>query len=202
MLCLIAVVGFALVVRGRRGRRELALAATVVLLLAPATAKANVDEATDDAPGSLGALVFASASLDRGAFATRAAGRVRITDTLELGAAIEWNPWYSLETTDVVAGSLNLFATAVYRWATADGIALRSTVHVGTSVLLFELYGAERGSTGLFLGVSLLGVSIALEEHFALVVEPAEVMLPVPHLTGVPFYYRQYRFTLGLQWNP
>lgn len=150
----------------------------------------------------IGIVVAAGASLDRGAFVYRAGARYRVLDDLELGLEVEHNPWYSLDAVTVRIGSFNAFATGAYTWSSLGRLEVRSTLHLGVTVLLFDLIGAQSGSVGPFIGATLLGAKITLSEHFALLIEPAEVVLPIAKLSGVPVFYAQYRFTAGLQWNP
>ena len=65
--------------------------------------------------------------------------------------------------------------------------------------MLIDLVGVDRGNTGLYLGASLLGVSLRLGEHTRLTLDPSHLSVPMPQLTGFPFYYRQYRVSVGLE---
>ena len=87
-------------------------------------------------------------------------------------------------------------------WLQAQGITLRSSVHLGATLLLFDLVGAPEGSWGPLVGLALLGVAWDLSPNLQIIIEPAEVMMPIVQLEPVPFYYRQYRLAIGLQWNP
>jgi hypothetical protein len=160
------------------------------------------DEATAETASPIGIVAAVGASLDRGAFVYRAGARYRVFDDLELGLEVEHNPWYSLDALTVRWGSLNVLASGAYTWASLGRLEVRSTLHLGVTVLLFDLVGAQSGSVGPLLGATLLGAKIRLSDHFALLVEPAEVVLPIAKLSGVPVFYAQYRFTMGLQWNP
>ena len=51
-------------------------------------------------------------------------------------------------------------------------------------------------------GTNLLGLELQLVDGVYLVIDPADVSMPIPHLTGAPLSYRQYRFTVGLQIGP
>jgi len=141
----------------------------------------------------------AGAALDETALALSIGGRYRLTRRWLVGADLEWNPWASLETRRVHVGSLNVYATLVWRTPIRPWVAIRSSAHLGVSTLLFDVYGADAGSIGPYVGLSLIGVELAISRRWRLVIDPADVALAVPHLTGVPLTYRQYRFTLGLQ---
>ncbi len=176
----------------KRGRSSILHACAALVLLIPGTAQAE--------DVHFGMIAAGSGSLDRGGAAYRLGGRYRASDRWTFGADVEHNPWFSIETVSAVPGVINAYLTASFRWTRFEGIELASTAHAGISVLLFDLYSAEAGSTGPYLGLSLLGVSIDLSPGVALVIEPADVSIPIPQLRGVPFVYRQYRLTVGVRW--
>jgi hypothetical protein len=76
---------------------------------------------------------------------------------------------------------------------------LRTTVNLGTSYLLIDLYGAPKGSIGLYGAIYPLGLEWKLSRVFILVINPLGIALPVPQLQGVPLTYPQYRFSIGLE---
>jgi hypothetical protein len=141
-------------------------------------------------------------SLQRSALAASVGVRREVGPRLVLGLDAEWNPWVTVAPAEAVAGVANVYATMLYRLAflgtTPGGPELRTTVHAGASMLLFDLVGAPAGSVGPYLGWNLLGIAIPAGRA-RVVVDPACVALPVPQLHGVPFYYLQYRVTLGLE---
>ena len=65
----------------------------------------------------------------------------------------------------------------------------------------FDLVGAPAGSIGPYFGVNLLGLEYQLSPGPYLILDPADVALPVPHITGAPLTYLQYRLTLGVQFG-
>jgi len=71
----------------------------------------------------------------------------------------------------------------------------------GNSVLLTDLVGAPAGSTGPFLGLSFLGVEWKYAPGFYLTIDPTYIAFPIPHVTGAPFGYLQYRFLVGLEFG-
>jgi hypothetical protein len=83
----------------------------------------------------------------------------------------------------------------------SDKFDARTSLHAGTSTILFDLYGVPAGTTGLYLGASLLGLEWRATRAVSLILDPADVAYPLPQLSGAPFGYLQYRFTLGLQWG-
>lgn len=119
---------------------------------------------------------------------------------MAVGVSAEANPWYSLARFNVVPGTANVYASAVFTWLRYRRVELRSHIDFGASVLLFDLVAARAGTVGLFGGMGLLGLLYRLsDEHVFLLLDPADVEIPIPHLVGTPFYYTQYRFTLGVR---
>jgi len=174
-------------------RRAIAITA---LLLWPAGA--NADESEPANTGFAAHSAF-SASVDNGAFAWAVGGRYAITNCWIVGIDAEYNPWFSLEAGRFARGAFNGYATAIYRHDIGHGLALRATGNLGTSVLLFDLVGAPKGSVGPFVGLNILGLSYELDDHVYLLVDPAHVVVPVPQIHGAPFSYHQYRITVGVQ---
>jgi hypothetical protein len=64
--------------------------------------------------------------------------------------------------------------------------------------LLFDLYGAPKGSIGFYGAVSPLGLEWKLSRLFLLIINPINIAIPVPQLKGVPLTYPQYRLSIGL----
>jgi hypothetical protein len=151
-------------------------------------------------PRTLGLVVTASGSVDQGGLSVGLATRVGLSERLTLGLDAEWSPWMTPLYGAFSAGVANAYATAQWRWASLGGLELRSSLNLGTSVLLFEAYGARPGAVGLFAGGSLLQAAVRLSPDLWLEVRP-ELALSAPSLGGVPLVYRQYRLGLGLQWN-
>lgn len=140
------------------------------------------------------------ASLDQPALAGTIGVRYRLADTWLVGLNAEWNPWAAVFG-KFRSGAVNAYGTVIKRWTIrSDTYALRSTFHLGTSTLLMNLYGAPSGSTGLFVGLSIIGLEVKISPGMAMVFSPAEIAIPAPQLKGL-FVYPQYRFTIGLQWG-
>ena len=204
---------------GRRSRRHgrpglTGLAALVIAsaLASPAAAQpeaagppAAADTAkTTGAPTPLprwGGYLGGSASLNYGGLATAAGARLRVGKHLILGLDAEWNPWFTINgNSSIRAGAFNAYGTAIVRVPlAAERFDLRTTFHLGTSVLLIDLYGAPKGSTGLFFGLDPLGIEWALSRSLYLIFNPLGYALPVPQLQGVPLAFPQYRATIGLE---
>jgi hypothetical protein len=149
----------------------------------------------------VGFYVAAAGAFDRGALAATVALRVRVTERWLVGFDSEWNPWIT-PAYAAKAGAFNLMFTGIRRWPLAwERVNLRHTLQLGASVLLFDVYGAPSGSVGLYVATSPLGLDIDLGHALRLVIDPANLAVPIPHLTAVPFYYLQYRITVGLQFG-
>lgn len=158
----------------------------------------------DRPPGSLTGFGLSSktgVSFDNGAFAMALGGRFAFSDNWVTGIDVEYNPWFNLESGQVARGVVNAYGTMTYRYPISRHFALRSTVNVGVSMLLFNTVAAPKGSFGPYIGLSLLGLSYEIRKKIYLTIDPAEVCLPVPQLKGAPFSYRQYRLSVGLQWG-
>ena len=112
---------------------------------------------------------------------------------------MEWNPWISLYgRRTVTRGVLNTYGTVILRFPLAyENFNLRTTLNLGISYLLFDLYGAPKGSLGYYAGVSPLGLEWKLSRMFLLIINPLNIAVPVPqiqrraaHLSAVPLQHR------------
>jgi len=201
----LGLVGLALCGRRRVQRTWVVLFVLFVLTLASARVAAQdvgAGGASNDAAYAVSPLALRgaiSASIDEAGAALAAGGRYGLSPRWVLGLDVEWNPWASLKTWRVRGGVLNAYATGVWRSPVSTTLALRVTGHAGVSTLLFDMYGARSGSIGPYLGLSLLGLEVTLGPDLALVLEPADVVVTVPHLTGIPYIRRQYRATVALE---
>ncbi|MEZ4410566.1 MAG: hypothetical protein R3A52_29405 [Polyangiales bacterium] len=181
------------------GRRRRALVIGAALALLPTSALA---QRRQDVAARRWGCTRSRRPPRSGAFAVTLGGHWRASSRVTVGLSAEFNPWFSLVAGRVQAGVVNVYATGAYTWRQFEGLRLQTSVHLGASVLLLDLVGADAGSVGPFVGGNILGLSVELSERLRLVVEPASVCVPVPHLRGVPLLYPQYRFTIGLEWDP
>jgi hypothetical protein len=140
-------------------------------------------------------------SIDNPALAFSLGGRYRTGRSWLLGADAEYNPWFAFHTRRFSRGTFNFYGTVIKRFVVNEELTLRTTGHLGTSVLLFDLVGAPAGSIGPYFGVNFLGLEYELSPGLYLILDPADVALPVPHITGAPLTYLQYRLTLGVQFG-
>lgn len=184
---------------GRRRIRVGAAAMGLVLLATTAT-NARADHA-QPAHRSLAVAASAGASFDNGAGAASVGLRWFPTRSVGLGADVEYNPWFSIGAGRAAAGSANAYGSLIVSHRDVQGWKLRSSASLGTSMLLFDMVGVDRGAVGLYLGASVLSVVVPMSESVSLVIEPASVAMPVPNTRGMPFYYRQYRTAVGIEWS-
>ena len=198
-------------------RRRAGVAVALLVSLAGGTARADLPLKKDvpekrvvaEAPEArfaersrYGLVLSVGGSLNRTAADLAIGGRLRLTPRWLVGLDAEWNPWMSLEGEHVRVGAFNAFATVIRRWSMlSDHFDVRTSLHVGTSTVLFDLYGVPAGTTGLFVGASLLGLEWRATRALSVIIDPADVAYPIPQLRGAPFGYLQYRFTIGLQWG-
>jgi hypothetical protein len=154
----------------------------------------------DPSEGAWGAYLGISGSGDKPALAIDLGIRRRLSTHWTVGWDVEWNPWITLYgPTAVRAGVFNTFGTIILRHPLAyENFNLRTTVNLGFSYLLFDLYGAPKGSLGLYGAISPLGLEWKLSRAFLLIINPLSFAIPVPQLRGVPLSYPQYRISIGL----
>jgi len=155
-----------------------------------------------DPPMPLGVALDLSASVENPAVAAALGARYRFSQNWLVGLDAEYNPWYADQTGEFRPGVASLYGSLIVRFPMRfERINLRSTLQLGVSRMLFDLYGVPKGTTGPFVGLNLLGLDYELGKQLYLVVNPAHIALPIPQTTGAPFSYVQYRLTLGLQWG-
>jgi hypothetical protein len=218
LLTACAVLVGVMLLGGRRGRRRGRAGAVAVILAFACCATAAFGESTPDekpgappaaeskpaavvSPSRWGAAVSGAASFNNGGLAAAIGARVRVGKHLVLGLDGEWNPWFAVNgASSIRAGAFNGYGTAIVRVPLAyERFNLRTTFNLGTSILLIDLYGAPRGSTGVFLGFHPLGIEWELSRRLFMILDPIGYALPIPQLEGVPFAFPQYRTTLGLE---
>jgi len=186
---------FVLLFLAVRKKRRIALTIIFCLLTI------NDAHADDRKPTKKGIALFAGGgyALDQGALAFDIGARWMKWQHLGIGVTIEHNPWISFEGSRISMGALNIFGTLVIRYFRSNRVELRTTLHGGSSILLIDLVGVDRGSVGVYIGASFLGLAISLAKNINLIIEPSEFSMPIPLIVGFPFYYRQYRATMGIE---
>lgn len=115
------------------------------------------------------------------------------------GFLAEWNPWFSYDQIAVRPGVFNAYLTLSYRWFQGNRLSIATRIEAGTSTMLFELLGLDRFTTGLYVGGALATIRIPISPCVAVTFDPIHVALPTPRPFGLPFYYKQYRVTFGLE---
>ena len=139
-------------------------------------------------------------SVDRPALAGRLGGRYRIREQWVVGLDAGWNPWITTSPMMMHAGVVTLAGTLIRRFPMKfDRVNLRSSVQLGVSTLLFDVYGAPKYSTGPYGSVSPLGIDYDLGHAVRIVWDPVEIAMPVPLLGQLPLYYEQFRMMIGIQ---
>lgn len=154
----------------------------------------------DPSESAWGAYLGFSGSINRSALAGQLGVRLRASTNWTFGLDGEWNPWLSFNgPSPVRAGAANFYGTAIFRLPLAyENFNLRSAVSAGVSYLLIDLYGVPQGSLGPYVGVSPFGLEWKLSRLFLLIINPLNFALPVPKITGMPLWFPQYRFSIGL----
>ena len=155
-----------------------------------------------DKAGAFFARLALGASYDKPGFSGGAGLRYQISQPFMIGFDAEWNPWLAITSAKVRAGAANGYFSLIRRFQLRnESLNIRSTVSLGASYLLFDLVGAPKGSFGPYFGLSFLGVEWKMARGFYLTIDPTNISFPVPHITGVPFGYWQYRFLVGLEFG-
>jgi hypothetical protein len=149
-----------------------------------------------------GVTATAGASVDRAAGVASIGVRYRLRETWLVGLDAGWNPWITTSPMTAHAGVATLSGTLIRRFPMKfDRVNLRSSLHLGASTLLFDVYGAPKYSTGPYGAISLLGLDYDLGNAVRIVCDPMEIALPVPLLGQLPLYYEQFRFVIGIQFG-
>ena len=147
-----------------------------------------------------GVATSVGGSIDRAALAGSVGIRFRVTENWLVGVDAGWNPWITTAPIKGRAGVAVAYATLIRRFPMRfDRVNLRTSLHLGVSTLLFDVYGAPQYSTGPYLALCPLGIDYDLGGSVRLIIDPAEFAMPVPLLGQLPLYYEQVRFMVGLQ---
>src|SRR6185295_12276612 len=150
----------------------------------------------------LGFAVNFGGSFARGAAVGSVGLRYRLGEKWIVGLSGAWNPWITTAPVEMKAGVVEFYVSGIRRFPMKyDRVNLRTSLHVGTSTLLFDVYGAPKNSTGLFIAGSILGLDYDLGNSLRLVIDPAEMAVAIPSLRGIPLWYEQFRFMIGLQYG-
>lgn len=149
---------------------------------------------------AIGGSVSVAGSFDQAAAAAAVGLRLRATKRFSFGFDLEWNPWFGLNGATVRTGVANAYFSVMFRVPlTYEAFNLRTTLSVGASYLLSNFYGAPAGSIGPFVALAPLGLEWKASKYFYVVLNPASIAIPVPHITGLSFWYPQYRVTIAME---
>jgi hypothetical protein len=164
--------------------------------------KKVIEHLPDTVARTWGASLSAGAAFDRGAMMASAGVRWNPWQAVGFGLDVEYNPWFSISAADVAPGAASVYVPVIWRLKRFGTWELRSTAYAGATMIMFDLVGVDRGTIGPFIGWNPLGLALPLGPDFKLVVKPGDIAVAAPQITGIPFYYHQYRFTIGLEWYP
>jgi len=140
------------------------------------------------------------ASIIRAAAVGTIGARFRIAERWLVGLDVGWNPWITTSPIKERSGVALAYATLIRRFPMRfDRVNLRTSLHVGVSTLLFDVYGAPQYSTGPYVALCPLGIDYDLGRSVRLIIDPAEFAMPIPLLGQIPLYYEQVRFIVGIQ---
>ena len=150
---------------------------------------------------AFGGYLGGAGALTDPALATALGARLRASLHWTFGVDLEWNPWLSVNGAQKVrAGALNLYATAIFRVPLAyQRFNLRVTANIGASRTLMDLYGVPKGSIGPFGALYPLGLEWKASSFLYVILNPLGVAAPIPQIEGIPFWYPQYRVTIGVE---
>ena len=147
-----------------------------------------------------GFTAMVGGSLVHGAVVGAVGGRYRLSENWIIGLDAEWNPWITPQPLAWKSGATNIYATLIHRYPMKfDRANLRTSVHLGASVLLFDIYGAPQYSVGAFGSFAPLGIDYDLGNSVRIVIDPVEIAVPMPHIGAIPLYYEQFRLMIGIQ---
>jgi len=167
----------------------------------PVTTPVKEPGPKDPSKMALGAYLGGSGSYTYAAAAATLGARLRFSKHWTFGLDAEWNPWIAINgRTAVRAGAFNGYGTVILRLPLAyEKFNLRTTANLGFSRLLIDLYGAPKGSMGIYAGLSPLGLEWKVSRLLFVIINPLNFAMPTPQLSGVPLSYSQYRATIGLE---
>jgi hypothetical protein len=219
MIASLAVLAGAIGLSARRRRRAGPVALAVLLCAGAAERRASAEDASrGEHKGQLlskagpeeqkklvarpfGVVVSGGFSIDNAGYDVGLGVRYDLGRRFTVGLGVEYSPWLSLETSRGTRGTTNAFGVGVFRLDVRDYLELRLTAEAGVSVLMFDTWAARAGAVGPFFALSPLGVGIRMTDHLRLLVDPAELVVAIPQMRGIPLAYREHRFAIALQVN-
>jgi len=166
----------------------------------PTIPEAKAEQTEAEHQSFFGIYAAGSGSVTNPGLSGQLGVRFRLSERWIVGLDGEINGWYAVQTTRFRTGAFNAYATGIFRYPLRfQQINLRSTVNLGTSTMLIDLYGAPRGTTGIFFGLTPIGLEWKVTSTLYVIWDALGIALPVPQLKGAPFAYPQYRTALGIE---
>jgi hypothetical protein len=166
----------------------------------PTVVEAKAEQTEAEHRSLFGIYAAVSGSVTNPGLSGQLGVRFRVSERWTLGLDGELNGWYAVQTTRLRTGAFNAYATGIFRYPLRFArVNLRTTANLGTSTMLIDLYGAPRGSTGIFFGLTPLGLEWKATGALYVIWDALGVAVPVPQLKGLPFAYPQYRTALGIE---
>ncbi len=173
--------------------RTLLAALTVAALSIPAAARADDSPFVQIKTGGSFLASWATGEPRPGTFGYGGTAGYR-WDWFELGLVANHNFWV-LYPADGTNSVLNIAAEAAVTSFKDRG---RHAIAIGTSTLLFETEAAPAGHTGLYLGLTPLGLRLPLTESLTLEAEPLNFEIMAPVLDGIPLFQAAFRSVVGV----
>jgi hypothetical protein len=166
----------------------------------PTTGEAKAEKTEEAHRSFFGVYGAVSGSITNPGLSGQLGLRFRLSELISVGVDGEVNGWFGLQTKRFRTGAFNAYATGIIHYPLRfQQVNLRSTLNLGTSTMLIDLYGAPRGTTGIFVGAVPLGLEWKVSPAVYVIFDALGVAVPVPQLKGAPFAYPQYRSALGLE---
>ena len=166
----------------------------------PTAGEALNEKTEQEHTGFFGLYAAVSGSVTNPALTGELGLRFRLSQLISVGVDGEINGWYAEQTKRFRTGVFNGYLTGIIHYPLRfESVNLRSTLNAGTSTMLIDLYGAPRGTTGLFFGIVPLGLEFKVSSAVYVIFDALGVAVPIPQLKGAPFAYPQYRTALGLE---
>ncbi len=112
-------------------------------------------------------------------------------------ALFEHNIWVATEfDQEVVQGTFNIGVGAEIIYA--NGF-VRTSLAIGPSILAFDTYLDEAGTTGFFVDFRPVGLRWDVHKYLIVGLDPIAFAFVAPVLDGIPLMYTQYRTILYLE---
>ncbi|MEA2752662.1 MAG: hypothetical protein QOI41_6805 [Myxococcales bacterium] len=166
----------------------------------PTTNEANAEKKEEAHSSFFGVYAAVSGAITNPALNGQLGLRFRLSQLVSVGVDAEINGWFAEQTKRFRTGAFNAYATGIIHYPLRfQQVNLRSTLNLGTSTMLIDLYGAPRGTTGIFVGAVPLGLEWKVSSAIYVIFDALGVAVPVPQLKGAPFAYPQYRSAVGLE---